>query len=247
MEQKINLKDRLKKAFGLLLVAGLILEVVEAVKADKEVAVANLEAKQAGTNAAASYERAALALRAAGQANERAADTESNNLVLQAKLIPRTITMTQVTNFIFFTEEIAKIPIKIHPGSQGDDILQYAFNLRFMLDKAGFQDDSNLNGIKIDKPGDTIHFVFHPVGRSGEWPSVVFVGYSTNDVLNLGNISLVVTNGFFRPFVLEQTPSKIYSAVEFCFMQIGIKTEWYAASNWVAPGEFEIFIPPKNN
>src|SRR5579859_1028671 len=57
-----------KRLSALVLVAGLILEFSEAAKSDKEVSAA--------------IERAGDAEREAGQANERTANTESNNLVL---------------------------------------------------------------------------------------------------------------------------------------------------------------------
>jgi hypothetical protein len=89
-----DLKEHLLEGFFISLVAiGVGMEVCSLPFSLHESATSNLEAKQAETNAATSYERAALALRAAGQANERTTKTElrvaeltHSNLVLQSSL-----------------------------------------------------------------------------------------------------------------------------------------------------------------
>ena len=78
---------RAKRISAILLVVGLMMEFWEAAVSD--------------TDLADTKERTAVAEKEAGQANERAANTESNNLVLQAELKDRTITVMQITNFIF--------------------------------------------------------------------------------------------------------------------------------------------------
>jgi hypothetical protein len=73
-----------------------------------------------------------------------------SNLELQSKLQPRTITLTQIKNFIFLTEKVTKtVPIKIVVGHEGFDTETYAFQLRDMLNRAGFKtnDDAGLWGI----------------------------------------------------------------------------------------------------
>ncbi len=87
--RKKTLKERLKKFFGVLLVAGLLLEIVEAVKSDKETASAENEAAQAQKDA--------------GTANERASSNElavqfliSTNLVLRTNLLALNLELTEL-------------------------------------------------------------------------------------------------------------------------------------------------------
>jgi hypothetical protein len=83
-------KTRLRKISTLTLIAGLAIELVGLTTTSHafnlEVAKANDDAKRAGTNAAASYERAAVAEKEAGQANERAAKLEFAAAELKAKI-----------------------------------------------------------------------------------------------------------------------------------------------------------------
>ena len=101
-------KARLEKISTLILIFGLAIELVGLVATSHafnlEVAKANLEAKQAGTNAAASYERAAKAERQAGQANERAAKFELAAATLEQKVAQ---TSTDVANIDPLNQPIA--------------------------------------------------------------------------------------------------------------------------------------------
>lgn len=101
-----------KRLSALVLIAGLILEFSEAVKSDKEVANTNLEAKQAETNAAASYERAGIANQLAAESDERSKQLEatnaqlwlrvaelvSTNLGLQKQVLVLNMQMQETTN-----------------------------------------------------------------------------------------------------------------------------------------------------
>jgi len=120
--RKKSLRERLKKFFGILLVAGLLLEIVEAVKADKQVAVANLEAKQAETNAAASYEHARVAEQKAGEANEHASTNE-----LAAKQLEKQLNETKTQLAIAearLNESVANLRTENSPMDIGE---QYSF------------------------------------------------------------------------------------------------------------------------
>ena len=224
---------RAKRISAILLVVGLMMEFWEAAKSDNEVA----------------------------DTKERTALVESNNLVLRSnvvaleiKLKPRTITPKQIEDFIFLTEKITKtIPITVHVYSQGDDTMSYGVQIRLMLDKAGFpRPDPNQYEVKTDMgvkmDGSVTTFIIRKIGSNKEWPDVVFTACSTNSLSNFGNdISFENTNGFNRPIVAGDNKKMVYEAIQNCFNQIGITTEWNVDNQWTAPGEFEIYIPAKNN
>jgi hypothetical protein len=157
-------KARLEKFSTLVLIFGLAIELVGLVKTSHifnlEVARANLEAKQAGTNAAASYEKAAVAEREAGQANARAAkfdadrilvekeaeEIRSTNLVLQTRLLgletktsPRTLTAEQkriILKLLFLRKEKGDVDVL----SDGSDPEAGAFKQQIedVLTEAGY-------------------------------------------------------------------------------------------------------------
>jgi len=84
------------------------------------------------------------------------------------------------------------------------------------------------------------------IGVTKEWPDVVFVMYGTNELSNVEySIPCENTNGFNRPIISGQDIKMTYEAIQNCFNQIGIKTEWNLSGKWVSPGEFEIYIPAK--
>src|ERR1700720_2994888 len=80
-EMGVGRLAKAKRISAILLVIGLMMEFWEAAKSDNEIAKMNLKAEQAARDAAASYENSAVAKKEAGEANERASNTESNNLV----------------------------------------------------------------------------------------------------------------------------------------------------------------------
>jgi hypothetical protein len=222
--------DSIGAFFWIVLVIGLALEIPDAARTDKEAAESN---------------------KLAGQANERAANTESNNLVLQAKLQPRIITPKNVEDFIFLTERITKkIPITVHAASYGDDTMSFAFQIRDMLNKAKFLPDSANGGVKIDGVGNSeFTYRWRLIGDTNEWPEVFFHFGTTNGIVNFTTSPEELINGFARPVTSEENSLLIYQAIKTCMDQIKIKTEWSIINdpNAVAPGECEIYIPAKNN
>jgi hypothetical protein len=245
--RKKNLKERLKKAFGMLLVAGLILEIVEAARADRDVAVANLEAKRAGTNAAASYERAAVAEREAGQANERAANTESNNFVLQKQMQPRIITMEQVTNFIFLTAKVPKIPIKICIGQESAETETFAYQFRDMFNQAGFKLDSSAGLFGITRRPD--FRMVMPINRN-DYGDIYFITMNTNwNGVVAYPLNVEITNGLTRPIITNgDNVEAVYEGIQFALGQINIDTKRYISdtnSVFVNSGEFGFLVPDK--
>ena len=98
---------------------------------------------------AALNKEAGEARKLAGDANVRAAITESNNLSLQTNVLslsieleqlkqPRTITIEQITNFIILTKNFPKVPIRVLINSRNSEVLSYAVQVRAMLNQANF-------------------------------------------------------------------------------------------------------------
>jgi hypothetical protein len=119
-----------KKSFAVCLLLALGVEIIEATKSDKEVSGAML---------------------AAGQANEKAANSESNsvrlsleveqrstNLLLQARLQPRRITTIQREKFIESLITGQKGPVIICYGVKDQETLDFAHDLSDMLANAGY-------------------------------------------------------------------------------------------------------------
>ena len=132
-----------KKFFMALLVIGLTYELVEASITDKE--------------ASEAIERSGIAEQKAGAANERAANTESNNLVLQAKVLEleiklrkqiRKISPDDNDEFIAFLKNCPhKKPIGVFVEKsifESDfETRNYTKQIRRMLDDAGFGGTNN--------------------------------------------------------------------------------------------------------
>jgi len=89
---------------------------------------------------------AGLAEQKAGEANERAANTESNNLALRATVAKleaknrwRTITPEQKRAFIESTKGVLKLPIRVRMGANANaEIQSFGKKIRELLDEAGF-------------------------------------------------------------------------------------------------------------
>lgn len=194
-----DMKGRLawaKRLSALILIAGLVLEFSEAAKSDREVANTNLVAKQAETNAAASYERARIAEQNAGEANERAANTESNNLVLQAKVLEieakrqwRTITPEQKNAFIELTKNAFKFPIRVRMGANAStEVQSFGRKVREVLDDGGFVETNKELAIAEWPPEINLLYNGGLVnGKVPEMSSVVFVNNlaTTSNIVDL--------------------------------------------------------------
>lgn len=253
-------KLQIEKIGWLVLVAGLAMEFLgdHMAKriADKENRRLTGEAAQARKQAGDAIERAGIVNQLAAESNERSKQLEAQNLVLRSNVAaleikqqPRKITPTQVTNFIFLTERVAKIPIKICIGQEGEDTETYALQIRDMFNRAGFQTDPNAGAGGITRDPKLV--MPRPIGATDEWPSIVFVRYGTNDnrggQITIPSPPCEQTNGFNRPIIAENDTNKIFAALVLNFQQIGIFGLMIDSTNWVKPGEFAFLIPLKND
>jgi hypothetical protein len=244
-------KSEVERGWRILMV-GIIVEVIAAlgisVISGLEVASLNDKAEQAGKDAA-------NAERDAGQANERAANTDSNNLVLRSnvvaleiKLQPRNITTKQIEDFMFLTDKMSKFPIRVRIGSI--DSAGFARRVRFMLNQAGYttpdEDSKFSEGVNFETTG----YVFPKTNRDNvEWDDVVFCTDSTNEVESY-HFRFEITNGFTRPIVyldgVQGDTNRIFAALDFVFGQIGIKTGQWPKSDLAGSAHFGIFVNPKS-
>jgi hypothetical protein len=203
------------------------------------------EATRLEQDIASANERAGIAEQKAGEANERAANIESNNLVLQKELQPRIITLTQITNFIFLTEKIINVPVKISFASGRNETVNFAYQLRDMLNRAGFMPETNAGTWGINP--DATHIWRRTRAGDTNWPSVYLYVYGTNGCFNSRFFAYEFTNKFARPIVNINDPETVGCAILFVLKQIGINTEEGSNSEIVKPNEFEFYIMDKAN
>jgi hypothetical protein len=188
---------------------------------------------------------------------EAAANTESNSVALslrveelrkkndefEAKAKDRRITMEQMNNFIFLTEKIRKIPIKICIFAEGRDTETFAKDLREMFTNARFETNSDAGVWGINREPTKIAAT--KFGVTNEPKSLVFFSYSTNEIVNINGYALEKTNGFERPIITEYNEETIYHGIEDCLQQIGITTDWESDPFFVERGKCEIVIRVK--
>lgn len=267
-------RKRIERLGWLILVAGLAAEFWGDNRAkritDRDNARLNLEAATARQDAGDAIKRAT-------ESKERLGVMESTNLVLRTKLAEleiktraRAITPTQVTNFKLLTERIPKVPIKIVVGPQGSDNEQFAYQLRLMLNQAGFLTPSNsgefgyntetakviVRDIAEITPSATPPNVVRAnmIDANGRpqwwspWPDLVIVIHGPSQPYVFERSYLDERVGeFFRPIVSEANNKQVTEALYRVFEQIKISPGWMHSTIWVKPGEFEIYIPSVRN
>jgi hypothetical protein len=170
----------------------------------------------------------------------------NENLVLQAKLQPRTIKMEQMKDFILLTEDVAKIPVRVVIGEEGDDTETFAFQVRDMLDHAKFFAPTNAGAWGVDR--DPTRLSVRPIGTDVRDSQVWIICHDTNEIKTV-HLPHEFTYGIYRYVVVENHPEKnfnVFSAISDSLNSVGIKCGWNCAPNWVKPGEFQIMIPLKN-
>lgn len=173
------------------------------------------------------------------------------NLELAAKMQPRDITMEQITNFIFLTEYVSKIPIRICIGRADDETETYAYRIRSMFNSANFttNNDCGLFGIKRN---DNFRNVA-PVGanNSPRQSDVIFITSNTNFFDALANtVPSEKFDGLQRPVALNSNDVEgVYFCIERALRRIGINTNlvYMLDTNgyFVNKGEFGFYIGPK--
>jgi hypothetical protein len=228
-----------------IVMIGLALEIPDAAKTDKD---AEELRKQAGVAEQKSNEAEVLA----GLIGTTNAHLVADNLVLRSnvvelelKLQPRTITIWQITNFIFLTERIPKFPIRVVTGLPNDETFSYAIQIKAMLNQAGYatpdSDTNYLQGVYSDPTAIT----FQKIGETNEWADLEICSPSTNEIVS-ETIMGEKINGFQRPiiFSLDDTDG-IAKAFIRIFNQIGIKTGYVPAPAWISPNHLGVYIRQK--
>ncbi|HEY5298361.1 MAG TPA: hypothetical protein VIK59_10590 [Verrucomicrobiae bacterium] len=182
------------------------------------------------------------------------AKLNNENLRLQLKLQPRTVSIEQITNFVYLTEKITKIPIKICLTQNGDtpETETFAFQIRDMLTKANFgiNSDAGIWDITRGEPD-----LFRKTERQKVWPDVLFVFYSTNncsspqlnDFVFDGNLYQETNSaGAARTGFTGKNSNVIYAILMNEFITNGITSQWLHKNELVKPGECEIIVLPKD-
>jgi hypothetical protein len=89
----------------------------------------------------------------ASAANERAANIESNNIVLQAKMLPRRITPTQTEAFLRLLNSAPKGNITIGCRHPDNESINFMEQISSLLLESGFTIDA-----KVEYPNNTVKF-----------------------------------------------------------------------------------------
>lgn len=239
-----------------LVVIGLLIEVGASHKvyriSDRQNAVLNKEAADAERDAGSATNMAAQAIAKAAKfdlaraiADQQTAIAVSNNLVLQKELQPRIISLEQITNFIFLTEKIPKIPVKISFPLGQTETGNFAYQLRQMLNEAHFPPPTNSAVWGMDPIAD--YMSYRTKTADTYWPSVVLYVYGTNGNFNARNFSYESTNGYARPIISGSDNEEIASGIMFALKQIGISIEEDSSSLFASPSNFVLFANDKAN
>jgi hypothetical protein len=241
----------LESFFWIILCVGLAMEFLGGHKAmliaGQQNAILTNKAEQAGKDAADARLEVARITQTNLSLVNSIEQLRSTNLWWQAKLQPRTITPMQVTNFIFLTEKILKIPIKVCTKMESDENRNYTIQFRKMLNAAGYENTNANNIMGIDT--DPTMIMWFNAGVESEWGDVFFVTYGTNNVTQEKVVteSAIVQNNivYTRPIVSTNDPIAIGIAIEHVLIDMGIKVHWMPSTAWVKPGQIEFVIPEK--
>jgi hypothetical protein len=186
------------------------------------------------------------ALKVAAAFNKEAEELRSNNLVLKLKMQPRVISAIQVTNFIFLTRYIPKFPISVGVGQIRNETCNYAWQIRNMLDQAGYCAPSSDSNLALRIHSDPTAFQYSVImGDTNEWDDVDFVSDSTNDFALFSGLGFQRTNGFIRVAIAPMDTNGAYAAIINAFDQIGIPAEWHYKPDWVGTNHCMVFVMEK--
>jgi hypothetical protein len=231
-----------------ILMTGIVIEVVAALAVS---VISGLEMAEAN-------ERSKVAGRQAAEAVAQTKTLESTNLALRVKLVelelrmqPRIITPEKLTNFIFLTQKLKKVPVKILTGFKDDESEGFAAHLRQMLNEAGFTFEPNGQPWAIDR--DRSRLISEPIERYEKPPDVYLLTSNTNySAANIGETNIPFTiphevvNGRTRPISVTGSAEEISEALTFCFGKLGITVVWiHDAPRWLSGAEWGLFVPQK--
>jgi hypothetical protein len=182
---------------------------------------------------------------------KQTASLQATNLLLRTKLDeleirlqPRRITMEQARKFMFLTERVEKIPIKIVIGEEGRDTETFAGDLREMFTDAGFKTNADAGMWGITRIPE--FHLKHPLGGTNELPDVIFVRYSpTHEIYLSPYYTAEQTNGVLRPIVSTTNQYMVFEALGHAFQEIGMNYDWWANTSLVNSGECLILVPIK--
>jgi hypothetical protein len=205
-----------------------------AASAAKEAGDSKLLAAQIGTTNA---QLVASNLLVAGRVEELRAKNDE----LEAKQRPRTITLQQVTNFIFLTERVPKFKIRIAVGASRDETASFAYQLRSMLNEAGFAPPDSDTNIPLGVYQDITAVGYHGIGDTNTWRDLAFVTSATNNP-NDYSFNYEATNGFRRAVVSADATNQIYAGFISALLQSGITVSWMCKASWVIPNNTELFV-----
>ena len=173
------------------------------------------------------------------EANLASEKLKQSNLELQIKLQPRTITEVQITNFIFLTERIPKIPVRVDVGNGvfSEETCNYAYQIRQLLNQVkytvpdcdkiypmGVFNDPTRTFLSTDAPTDLVMFL---------------------DVTNLPFPKSEVVNGIKRTVAINGDMLGAYAGLYFAFKDAGISIGWDSKPEWVGTNHCEIFVRQK--
>ncbi|MGD1019993.1 MAG: hypothetical protein ABSA12_11840 [Verrucomicrobiia bacterium] len=184
--------------------------------------------------------------------SERVEGLRKANDELRANQKPRRITDKQIRDFIFLTEKVPKIPIRVRLGLMDWETHSYATRFREMLDRARFLRPHN-----ADRRG----FEYHPdqtivenqeeaerLGPEVKPPCLCFYVGSTNENEGVDLVSYETVNGVRRPVLCDKpTTAAVYYAIITSLNDVGINAVAFFSTNrdYVETGDVVIFVPEK--
>lgn len=189
----------------------------------------------------------------------------SNNIELQLKLQPRVITEEQYSNFIKSCEGLPHIPIKVFIGMYDVETINYAQQIRKMLDDAGFKSDEFWEKPELGWKQDGIitlrgFYIERRIYNTRDYGSLMLFKNDTNVIVKSREIvHPPVGRVFISTNSKNQIPSYFFSRtndsvaavciISRFFSEVGINGIWLPdnMTNILKEGEAAVFVPPKFN
>lgn len=178
--------------------------------------------------------------------SNRAANAESKAENIEQRTKWRQITPKQMEDFKKLTAMIKKIPVRVSIGQECGDVESFSRQLRDMLNNAGFK-DTNTQEELLGVHHDHTRIEALPIGGTNmfEDAQIIFAG---EDIPKpFGVISCEFVPSQTPPIVFKvpetATNKDVFDALDAAFRLIGVRVAWNRADRWVAPGEFELFVP----